>query len=463
MVDGGPRLAMLEELRRDRPLSLHGVGLSLGNAAEPDRDHLAALKRLVDRFEPALVSEHLAWSRFDGRSFPDLLPLPRTNEVLARLSANIGQVQDALGREILIENPTHYLPLNQHRWSETSFLRELARRSGCKLLIDVNNVAVGANNVGFDAASWLLDIPAKLVGEIHLAGHSHDAAAPCSSTAMTSRSASLSGPFTKTSSVALGPAHADRTGRQCPILRRTASRARPRTGHPRTEGSALLPDLIAFQRQFVAAIDRPATGPLAVYRNTVIHVRSRPWADYPVVEQIVGDEMFEAIAVEFIAPTRRNRRCSPSMETSSPIGFPTHWIADLSYLPDVARVERLHVESLMAADEEPLVAAGNLDLSGLRLKLHPAVRFNWLQTPAMSIWLAHQRPLPSTIEPDWKPEGALFARPSPFDMHTPRIGAAAHRILFRDPARRARRSSLAAAAGSTRMKTARRSSSRSST
>ena len=175
MVDGGPRLAMLEQLRRDRPISLHGVGLSLGSASEPDRDHLAALKRLADRFEPALVSEHLAWSRFDGRSFPELLPLPRTNETLACLSANIGRVQDALGREILIENPTHYLPLNQHRWSETSFLRELARRSGCKLLIDVNNVAVGANNIGFDAAAWLLDIPAKLVGEIHLAGHSLDA------------------------------------------------------------------------------------------------------------------------------------------------------------------------------------------------------------------------------------------------------------------------------------------------
>jgi uncharacterized protein (UPF0276 family) len=175
MVDGGPRLAMLEQLRRERPLSLHGVGLSLGSAAEPDADHLSALKRLVDRFEPELVSEHLAWSRFDGRSFPDLLPLPRTNEVLARLSANIGRVQDILGREILIENPTHYLPLDQHRWSETSFLRELARRSGCKLLIDVNNVAVGAHNVGFDAAAWLLDIPAKLIGEIHLAGHSHDA------------------------------------------------------------------------------------------------------------------------------------------------------------------------------------------------------------------------------------------------------------------------------------------------
>lgn len=174
MVDGGPRLAMLEELRRERPLSLHGVGLSLGSADEPDRDHLAALKHLVDRFQPTLVSEHLAWSRFDGRSFPDLLPVPRTNETLTCLSANIGRVQDALGREILIENPTHYMPIDQHRWSETSFLRELVRRSGCKLLIDVNNVAVGANNIGFDARQWLSEIPAKLVGEIHLAGHSID-------------------------------------------------------------------------------------------------------------------------------------------------------------------------------------------------------------------------------------------------------------------------------------------------
>jgi uncharacterized protein len=175
MVDGGPRLAMLEDLRRERPLSLHGVGLSLGSAEPPDAEHLAALKRLVDRFEPALVSEHLAWSRLDGRSFPDLLPLPRTNQSLAQFAANVSQVQDVLGRQLLVENPTHYLPLQQHQWSETSFLRELARRSGCLLLIDVNNVAVGSSNIGFDASDWLLDIPAKLVGEIHLAGHSVDA------------------------------------------------------------------------------------------------------------------------------------------------------------------------------------------------------------------------------------------------------------------------------------------------
>ena len=175
MVEGGPRLAMLQSLRSQRPLSLHGVGMSLAGAEAPDAGHLAALKRLVERFQPSLVSEHLAWSRLDGRCFPDLLPVPRTNEVLARCAENIQQVQEALGRQILIENPTHYLALSEHSWSETAFLAELARRSGCGLLIDINNVAVGAHNIGFDAAAWLAEIPAHLVGEIHLAGHSVDA------------------------------------------------------------------------------------------------------------------------------------------------------------------------------------------------------------------------------------------------------------------------------------------------
>jgi len=174
MVDGGPRLAMLETVRSERPLSLHGVGMSLAGAVPPDADHLARLKLLVDRFEPELVSEHLAWSRLDGRCFPDLLPVPRTNEALARLADNIGRVQDVLGRSIMIENPSHYLALRDHQWSETSFLAELARRTGCGLLIDVNNVAVGAHNLGYDPAAWLEAIPAKLVGEIHLAGHSLD-------------------------------------------------------------------------------------------------------------------------------------------------------------------------------------------------------------------------------------------------------------------------------------------------
>lgn len=212
----------------------------------------------------------------------------------------------------------------------------------------------------------------------------------------------------------------------------------------------MLPDLATFQRQFAAAIDAPATGPVAVYRNTVIHGAVEALrANYPVVGQIVGQEMFEGIAVEY----------SSGQPPRSPIlalygeAFPDWlgqqpWVDDLPYLPDVARIERLHVECLLAADGEPLQVSNeaDLDLSELRLKLHPAVRFKWLSTPAMSIWLAHQRPVPASIEPDWKPEGALFARPSPFEMHTPRIGAAAHRILSGIRLGERVRQSLAAAA-----------------
>jgi hypothetical protein len=195
---------------------------------------------------------------------------------------------------------------------------------------------------------------------------------------------------------------------------------------------ALQPDLASFQRRFVRSIDSPATGALAVYRNTVIHGAVEALrSNYPVIVQIVGDEMFEGIAVEYSSahPPR-----SPVMalygEALADWLRRQDWVADLPYLPDVAVVERLHVECLMAADGEPLAASEIFGLRELRLKLHPAVRFNWLQTPAMSIWLAHQQSVPSEIAPEWKPEGALFARPSPFTVHAPRIGASAHRILF---------------------------------
>jgi uncharacterized protein (UPF0276 family) len=174
MVEGGPRLAMLQALREARPLSLHGVGLSLAGAAEPDRAHVARLKRLADRFEPFLISEHLAWSVQDGRYFPDLLPFPRTTEALLRIGRNIDIVQAALGRPILIENPSLYVALDGHDWSETDFLKQLVKRTGCGLLVDVNNVAVSAANLGFDAHDYVDALPFTAIGEIHLAGHRPD-------------------------------------------------------------------------------------------------------------------------------------------------------------------------------------------------------------------------------------------------------------------------------------------------
>jgi uncharacterized protein len=174
MVDGGPRLTMLEALRKRFPLSFHGVGLSLAGVEEPDREHLSRFKRLIDRFEPLLVSEHLAWSRHEGTSFPDLLPFPRTTEALEIVARNIHITQSVLGRQVLIENPSLYMQLEGHEWPESLFLAELVKRTGCGLLIDVNNVFVSATNLGFNPISYLDALPRGVIGEIHLAGHSPD-------------------------------------------------------------------------------------------------------------------------------------------------------------------------------------------------------------------------------------------------------------------------------------------------
>lgn len=174
MVAGGPRLAWLEGIRDCHPLSFHGVGASLGGPDPLDRDHLRALKVLVERYEPALVSEHVAWSAAGGRYFGDLFPLPRTDEVLCLLTDRIDEYQSALRRQILVENPSVYLPLKSEM-DEPEFLGELCRRTGCGLLLDVNNVFVSANNTGFDPGGYIDAVPGHLIGEIHLAGHEADA------------------------------------------------------------------------------------------------------------------------------------------------------------------------------------------------------------------------------------------------------------------------------------------------
>lgn len=174
MVGGGPRLAWLESIGSQHPLSLHGVSLSLAADCPPDENHLKRLKALVDQVQPALISEHLAWSAWRGQYNPDLLPFPRTVEALQRIVSNIQRTQDALGRPIAIENPTHYLRLEGHEFSEIDFLTELSVRTGCGLLLDVNNVHISAHNLGFNAATYLDAFPAKAIVEIHLAGHAVD-------------------------------------------------------------------------------------------------------------------------------------------------------------------------------------------------------------------------------------------------------------------------------------------------
>lgn len=174
MLSGGPRLDWLEAVGERHPLSLHGVSLSLAADCPPDEPHLQRLKTLAERVRPALVSEHLAWSAWRGQYHPDLLPFPRTDAALERIVDNVQRTQDYLGRQIAVENPSHYLRIEGHEWDEIDFLAELARRSGCGLLLDINNVHVSAHNLGFDALAYVDRFPAQAVLEVHLAGHSQD-------------------------------------------------------------------------------------------------------------------------------------------------------------------------------------------------------------------------------------------------------------------------------------------------
>jgi uncharacterized protein (UPF0276 family) len=171
MGAGGPPHDALARIRRDYPVSLHGVCMSIGGPQPLDKVHLQRFKSIVDRYEPALVSEHLAWSTHNMTYFNDLLPLPYTTATLARVAEHIDEVQEMIGRPILLENPSTYVVFPESTMSETEFIRALTRRTGCGLLLDVNNVFVSATNHGYSARNYLADFPLDHVGEIHLAGH----------------------------------------------------------------------------------------------------------------------------------------------------------------------------------------------------------------------------------------------------------------------------------------------------
>jgi uncharacterized protein len=171
MGAGGAPHAMLAALHEGHALSLHGVGLSIGGAGGLDRTHLSRLRSLIDRYDPESFSEHLAWSSHGAAWLNDLLPLPYTSETLATVCAHIDQTQEVLGRQLLLENPATYVTFDASTWAETDFLAEITRRTGCGLLLDVNNVFVSATNHRFDARAYLAAFPLHAVGEIHLAGH----------------------------------------------------------------------------------------------------------------------------------------------------------------------------------------------------------------------------------------------------------------------------------------------------
>jgi uncharacterized protein len=174
MGRGGAPHAALNTIRHEFPVSIHGVGLSIGGAGPLDQGHLARLKSVVGRYEPVLVSEHLAWSTHEETYYNDLLPVPYTDEVLDRVVAHMDEVQETLDRQVLLENPSTYVAFEQSSMSELEFITAVAKRTGCGLLLDINNVFVSATNHQFSPQAYLDRFPLSLVREIHLAGHAED-------------------------------------------------------------------------------------------------------------------------------------------------------------------------------------------------------------------------------------------------------------------------------------------------
>jgi len=176
MIDGGRPRYILDQIRERHPVALHGVSMSIGSADGLNLGYLRRLKALADHIDPLFVSDHLCWTRIEGFNSHDLLPLPYTEEVLDIVCANVRQAQDVLGRTMLIENPSSYLQFMCDSMSEWQFLDALCERTGCSLLLDVNNIFVSATNHGFDPVDYLDGVPADRVRQIHLAGHSqgHD-------------------------------------------------------------------------------------------------------------------------------------------------------------------------------------------------------------------------------------------------------------------------------------------------
>lgn len=171
LVDGGKPLHYLDRIRRDYPMVMHGVSLSIGSSDPLDRDYLARLRALARRIEPAWISDHICWTGTSSRNMHDLLPLPYTRQALEHVVARIGQVQDFLGRPLVLENASTYVSFHCDEFAEWEFVGELVRRSGCELLLDVNNVYVSSVNHGFDPRAYIDAVPATTVRQIHLAGH----------------------------------------------------------------------------------------------------------------------------------------------------------------------------------------------------------------------------------------------------------------------------------------------------
>ena len=416
MVGGGPCHHFLTRIRERYPLSIHGVGLSIGGEAPLDEAHLDRLAALLNRYQPESFSEHLAWSSHGSVFLNDLLPVPYHRATLDRVCDHIDRVQSRLKRTLLLENPATYVEFDSSTMSETEFIGEVLRRTGCGLLLDVNNVYVSCTNHGRDPYATIRALPLARVGEIHLAGFAQDmdsAGAPLLIDSHGAPVAQAVWDLYRYTLARVGPmatlierdndipsfevlfAEAQTAER---IIASVATPA-PTSDDQSTFSAALLDDEAAVPPGLTSWNGSDPGQRFAVYRNNVVVSLIDALADtYPVVQELVGEEFFRAMARAF---ARSRPPTSPVMahygdgfaafiETFPPV-------AALPYLADVARLEWRYVEAYHAADAAPIapdavarLLSDEAALPATRFALHPSLAV--LQSPhaVVSLWAAHQ-------------------------------------------------------------------------
>lgn len=414
-MGGGPALRDLERIRRDYPIALHGVGLSLGTAAGLDARHLERLACLVERLEPCVVSEHLSWSVTAGAYLNHLLPLPYTEEALEVARVNVDRAQTRLGRVLLLENPSSYLRFRASTIPEPEFLGALAARTGCGILCDVNNVYVTAHNLGLDAAAWIDALPAHAVGEFHLAGHSANDA-DGATVLVDDHGSRVAAPVWALYAHALGRVGPRPTlvewDSDLPPLAVLVAEARKadellasnpewvvtalRELQDALRAALLAGDAAGAASHVVADGIAPAAR-LAIYRHHVVaSLTAVLQAAYPVVCLLVDERFFAYAAHEYLRGHPPASPCLFEYGASFPeflAAFPP--CAPLAYLPDVARLEwalhaAWHADDAVPLDGERLASVASHGAAGLVLRLHPSVsalRSSW---PVHRVWRAHQ-------------------------------------------------------------------------
>lgn len=454
MASGGPAHRWLSALAEIHPLSLHGVGLSLGSSEKLDAGHLARLKRLERLYRPALVSEHLAWCSFAGAYFPDLLPLPYDESALRRTADKISAVQEVLGRAILIENPATYLRFQGDALAEPQFLDELAGMTGCGLLLDVANVHVAATNHGFDSRAYFDAFPLHRVAEIHLAGSAEIADADGSLLIDDHGSAVKPEVWTLYEDVLrrAGPRPTliewDNHVPDFSTLLAEAEKARAVQGSIRaltpnlsTRHPGVTPPKIVAtektdeagaerwpisQHEFAAALRDPAApipalfapcdtpARFAIYRNnSAMSVREALKEQFPTVLRMIGDEAFSGLARAY------GREHFPNSPVLGEYGggflkFLENFAEiqeQTPYLPDLARLDWAWLAALRAAEAEPapLSALAAIDperIAGTRAELHPSLTLIESDWPLLALRAADRVPVM-----EWRGGAVLALRP----------------------------------------------------